>query len=101
MIVYNITVKVTWAIAKNWLVWEKTEHIPEMMHTGLINDYKIFQLLEQDEEEGPTFTMQFFFPSWENYETYIRVFAPALREKSLQRWNNQMIAFRTVMQLVN
>ncbi|MGN6494464.1 MAG: DUF4286 family protein [Agriterribacter sp.] len=101
MIVYNITAKVTWAIAEDWLAWQKLEHIPEMLNTGLINDHKIFRLLEQDEDEGPTFAMQFFFTSWENYERYISVFAPALREKSLQRWNNQTIAFRTVMQLVN
>ncbi|MBX2923650.1 MAG: DUF4286 family protein [Chitinophagaceae bacterium] len=101
MIVYNITAKVTWAIAENWLHWQKQEHIPGMLATGLITGYKIFRLLEQDEEEGPTFTMQFFFASWENYETYIRVFSPSFKELSLQRWGNQYIAFRTVMQLVN
>lgn len=100
MIVYNITAKVTWVIADDWFAWENEEHIPEMLATGLITEHKIFRLLEQDEEEGPTFTMQFFFPVWENYETYIRVFAPSIREKALQRWGNQFIAFRTVMELV-
>ncbi|MBX3256685.1 MAG: DUF4286 family protein [Chitinophagaceae bacterium] len=101
MIVYNITAKVTWSIAEDWLQWEKREHIPEMLGTGLIADYKIFRLLEQDEEEGPTFTMQFFFTSWENYERYTSIFSPSLREKALLLWGNRFIAFRTVMQLVN
>jgi hypothetical protein len=101
MIAYNITAKVTWAIAEDWLAWQKQEHIPQMLETALIADYKIFRLLEQDEEEGPTFTMQFFFVSWENYDRYIRIFSPALRAESLSRWHDQYIAFRTVMQLVN
>ncbi|MBS1748418.1 MAG: DUF4286 family protein [Bacteroidetes bacterium] len=101
MIVYNITTKLTWAIAEDWLAWQKKEHIPEMLNTGLITEYKIFRLLEQDEEEGPTFTMQFFFASWENYDTYIRVFAAALKAQALSLWNDQFIAFKTVMQLVN
>jgi hypothetical protein len=101
MIVYNITAKVTWAIAEDWLDWQKEEHIPQMLETALIADYKIFRLLEQDEEEGPTFTMQFFFSSWENYDKYIRIFSPDLRARSLSRWHDQYIAFRTVMQLVN
>lgn len=101
MIVYNITTKVTWTIAEDWLNWQKEKHIPDMLDTGLIADYKIFRLLEQEEDEGPTFTMQFVFTSWENYDTYIRVFAPVLRAQSLSRWNDQFIAFKTVMQLVN
>jgi len=101
MIVYNITAKVTWTIAEDWLAWQKQEHIPQMLETALIEDYKIFRLLEQDEEEGPTYTMQFFFASWENYDRYIRIFSPALRERSLSLWHDQYIAFRTVMQLVN
>lgn len=101
MIIYNITTKLTWAIAEDWLAWQKQKHIPEMLNSGLIMEYKIFRLLEQDEEEGPTFTMQFFFTSWENYDTYIRVFAASLKEQALSLWNDQFIAFNTVMQLVN
>ena len=101
MIVYNITAKVTWVIAEDWLDWQRQEHIPQMLETGLITDYKIFRLLEQDEEEGPTFTMQFFFASWENYETYTRNFSNNLRTLSQSLWGDQYIAFRTVMQLVN
>lgn len=101
MIVYNITAKVTWQVADDWLNWQREEHIPEMLATGLFSDYRIFRLLEQDDNEGPTFTIQFFADTWGKYEEYIRISASALRQKSVKRWGNQTIAFHSVMQLVN
>ncbi|MCC6289519.1 MAG: DUF4286 family protein [Chitinophagaceae bacterium] len=101
MVVYNITTKVTWQIADEWLKWQQEEHIPEMLATLLFAEHKIFKLLEQHEDEGPTFTIQFFFSSLGKYEAYMRLHAAALREKAINRWGNQSISFRTVMQLVN
>ncbi|MFT3749473.1 MAG: DUF4286 family protein [Agriterribacter sp.] len=101
MVVYNITTKVTWQIADEWLNWQQEEHIPEILATLLFADHKIFKLLEQDDDEGPTFTIQFFSDDVEKYEAYIRLHSARLREKAVKRWGNQSISFRTVMQLVN
>ena len=101
MIVYNITNKVMHEIVTEWLQWQKEEHIPEIMRTGLFTEYKFFRLLEQEEEEGLTFVVQYFTPSIENYQRYINEFAPALREKAMQKWGHQFVAFRTVMEVVN
>ncbi len=101
MIVYNITVKVTWKIADEWLAWQQEKHIPEMLATTLFATHKIFRLLEQDDEEGPTFTIQFFFTSVNEYEEYIHMHEASLRKKAVDRWGNQSISFHTAMQLVN
>lgn len=101
MVVYNITTKVTWQIADEWLKWQQEEHIPEMLATLLFADHKIFKLLEQDDDEGSTFTIQFFFSDVEKYETYIRLHSARLRDKAIRRWGDQSISFRTLMQLVN
>ncbi|MFT3949190.1 MAG: DUF4286 family protein [Agriterribacter sp.] len=101
MVVYNITTKVTWQIADEWVKWQQEEHIPEMLATSLFADYKIFKLLEQEDDEGPTFTIQFFFNAPEEYDAYIQLHSAVLREKAVRRWGNQSISFRTVMQLVN
>ncbi|MFT3703954.1 MAG: DUF4286 family protein [Agriterribacter sp.] len=101
MILYNVTTKVSWQIAEQWLSWQQTIHIPEMMGIGLFTAYKIFHLLEQDDEDGPTYAVQFFLDSIEKYEEYVRTCAPVLRQKSIDRWGNQAIAFRSVMRLVN
>lgn len=101
MIVYNITIKIPPAVEQDWIEWQKREHIPEVMATGLFTEYKFFRLLEQDESEGITYVVQYFSDSFENYEKYIEKHAPLLRDKVLKKWGDQFIAFRTVMQVVN
>jgi len=101
MIVYNVTVKVNWKILEKWLEWEIGEDIPAVLATGLFDDYKFFRLLEQDEEEGPTFIVQYFTRSLENYQKYIMEFAPARQETGRNKWGDGFIAFRTLMQLVH
>jgi hypothetical protein len=101
MIVYNITVKVNWSIAEKWLAWQKQEQIPGIMATGLFDDYTMYRLLEQDDMEGPSFTIQYFTSSSERYRQYIDQFAAAFMEKAFARWADGFIAFSTVMEAVN
>jgi hypothetical protein len=101
MIVYNITIKIEPAIEAEWINWQKLEHIPEVMATGFFTNYKFYRLLDQDEEDGITYIVQYFTPSIENYNKYIQQSAPLLRQKALDKWGNKFIAFRTIMQLVN
>lgn len=50
MFIYNITFRVNNSIAEDWLKWQKEEHIPEIIATGLFEDSKIYRLLNQDDE---------------------------------------------------
>ncbi len=98
MIIYNVTIKTEPAITADWINWMHTEHIPVMMETGLFSGYRFCRLLEQDEAEGITFTVQYFCTDMEQYTTYIREHAPAMREQGLRRFGGKFIAFRTVME---
>ncbi len=100
MIVYNVTSKVTWAIHDAWVQWMKEEHIPEVLATGCFTDAQFFRLLETEEEEGPTYTVQYFANSKELQEAYVAVHAASLRQKAFDKWGNQFIAFRSLMELV-
>lgn len=101
MILYNITLKVNPSIEEEWIRWLKEEHIPEIMATGLFTEYRFFRLLEQDDTEGKTFAVQYFAKNINDYREYIDKHAPLQREKSLKKWGNGFIAFRTVMQLMH
>jgi len=101
MIVYNISIKISHAIETEWLKWQKQEHIPEIMTLGYFTEYKFYRLLEHDEVEGISYVVQFFSTTLENYNQYIDEFAPLLRKKSFDKWGNQFIAFRTLMEVVN
>ena len=100
MIVYNVSQKINKSILKEWLTWQKEVHIPEIMSTGLFSDYKFYKLLDQDEEEGTTYVIQYFSDSRENYDQYVTRFAPGLREKSVKKWGDGVVTFQTVMHVV-
>lgn len=100
MLIYNVTIKVSPAIHESWLEWMKKEHIPEIMATGLFHDYRICRLLDQDDSEGPTYAVQYFTDTLENYHTYLQEHAGLLRQKSFDAFGDQFVAFRTVMQVV-
>lgn len=99
MYIYNVTIKVTHAIADEWIAWMQQEHLAEVVGTGLFDQYAFFELLEPllEEEEGRTFVAQYTTDSLVRYEAYITDFAPLLRDKGFARFGNQFIAFRSLM----
>jgi hypothetical protein len=100
MIVYNVTVKVEESIAGAWLQWLFNEHIPEIMNTGCFSGYKVVRLLEVDDSEGPTYAVQYNADSKADYNRYVSLHAPQLRQKAFDKWGNGFIAFNSVMQVV-
>jgi len=100
MIVYNSTIKVHPSIEAQWLQWQKEEHIPETMRSGLFTTYHIYRLLDHDDSDGNTYIIQYMAPELASYERYLDEFAPALLQKAFDKWGNQFIAFRTIMQVV-
>jgi Domain of unknown function (DUF4286) len=100
MIIYNVTINVTWAIHDQWLQWMKEVHVADVIRTGKFFDYKILRLLEVDETEGPTYAIQYYAKNKEDYYEYIKEFSAPMRKKGADLWGNQFIAFRSVMQVV-
>jgi len=98
LLVYNISQKVNQSIVNEWLLWQKEIHIPETMSTGLFSDFKFYKLLDQDDSEGSTYIIQYFAESKENYDRYIKMHAPLLREKAIKKWGDGFVAFQSLMQ---
>jgi len=100
MIIYNVTVKVDGAIADAWLQWLLAEHIPQMMETGCFTNHKVMRLLEADDSEGPTYAIQYYAHSMADYDRYIEMHAPLMRQRSIDTWGQRFIAFRSLLQVV-
>ncbi len=100
MILYNITYMVSHAIHDEWLTWMKTEHMPEIMSSGLFERNQLLKLLEVDEQEGVTYAAQFYTTSIQEYNTYTTKYAPALRLQANQKWGDQVLGYRTIMEIV-
>jgi Domain of unknown function (DUF4286) len=100
MIIYNVTTQVNWNIHEDWLAWMKQEHIPEVLATGLFTHHRLLRLIDVDETEGPTYAVQYFTSAKEKYDHYMASHARELREKVLQKWGEQVFAFRSLMEVV-
>ena len=101
MIIYNVTVKPNSDIADIWLQWMKEEHIPDIINTGCFKKATILRLVEVDDADGPTYAVQYHAESKTDYDRYIQLFADAMRKKAVDKWGNQFIAFRSVLQVVH
>lgn len=100
MIVYNITTKIAAGIEKEWLQWQKEESIPVIMATGHFTAFQLHRLLEQDDEDGITYVIQFTASGIEQYQEYIDTVATSLLEKAFDKWGDQFISFHSVMEVV-
>lgn len=101
MIIYNVTTKVNYSIAADWLTWLKEEHIPDIINTGCFSHAVILHLLEADDEEGITYAVQYHTENKAFYTRYVESNASLMRKKAMDKWGDKCIAFRSVMQVVN
>jgi len=100
MIAYNVTIKLDWMIHEDWLEWMRKEHMPEVVATGCFIRSYLFRILETDENEGPTYTAQYFAQSKADYNRYIEMHSALYRQKAFDLWGERFIAFRSLMELV-
>ena len=101
MFIYNVTTKVAAAIQEPWLIWLKEQHLIDMMATACFSDATILQLLEIDDEEGPTYAIQYKVESKSLYNRFVEKYAGGMRQKAFDKWGNQFIAFHSFMQVVD
>lgn len=101
MVVYNISLKVNKAVEDEWVNWQREEHIPDIMASGQFTEYKFYRLLEEEDDETATYIVQYFAVSLDNYHYFIKHVAPILRKKASDKWSDQFVAFRSVMQSVD
>ncbi len=99
-ILYNVTVKVEIEVHLQWLNWMKRVHIPEVMATGKFEEYKICRLMGVDEVDGITYAIQYLCPNMVTFQLYQEKDAYRLQKVHYQKFNDQFVAFRTVMQVI-
>ena len=100
-LIYNVTNKVSHHIHKDWLTWMRHHHIPAVLATGCFFKAVLLRLKGVDDEEGPTYAIQYHATGEADYERYLSDFAAPLRQETLDKWGDQFMAFRTVMEVVD
>lgn len=98
MILYNVTINIDKVVAGEWLHWMKYEHMPEVMATGLFVENKIFRLLEEEDNGGITYAVQYYADSMQDIQDYQINHAPELQAKLNDKYADQFVAFRTLLE---
>ncbi|NQV53325.1 MAG: DUF4286 family protein [Flavobacteriales bacterium] len=99
MIIYNVTVKVENDAHDEWLEWMKQKHIPDVMATGHFIDHQVAKVLV-DDEDGVTYAIQYKCESMTSLETYYATHAPELQREHAERYKDQFVAFRTLLEII-
>ena len=100
MFIYNVTIKIDWSVHDDWVHWMLHEHMNEMVETGCFTHSMLLRLLETDEKEGPAYAAQYFAESKADYNRYIETHSTAIRQKYFDKWGDNFVAFRSLMQIV-
>ena len=100
MIIYNVTVNIDHSIHNKWLQWMQNKHISDVLATGLFNNARLVKVLV-NEDEGATYSVQFFSDSKEKLNDYYQNHAPRLRQESLELFGDKMLAFRTELEVLS
>lgn len=100
MILYNVTIGIDKDIEAEWVAWMKTEHIPEILETGIFVHHKFYKVLSHDDDTSVSYCIQYFTKSIEQFNLYLKEHAPAFVEKHRIRFKDKHVAFRTLLEEV-
>lgn len=100
MILYNVTIGIDKEIEPEWVEWMKSEHIPDIMNTGIFEQYKFYKVLSHDDEASASYCVQYFTQTIEKFNLYLKDHAPAFVEKHRAKFKDRHVAFRTLLEEV-
>lgn len=100
MILYNITINIESEKEVEFITWMKQAYIPRVMQTGLFFEKRFFRLIQEDNGEGINFSAQFLAESMEDLQFFESKYASILRELIKDKFCNQFVSFRSVLESV-
>lgn len=100
MYLYNVTIKIDIDRADEWLSWMREKHIPDVMATNYFVEHRICRLVDEGDLEGVTFAIQYTCNTIDDFLAYKIKDAPALQRDHSEKFGNDFIAFRTLMEIL-
>jgi len=99
MIIYNVTVSVEESITSDWLHWMKSEHIPELMASKIFTKAQINRVIAEVDSNN-TFAIAYTCSEMKDLHRYQTQFSAQLQEKHIARYGDKVVAFRTIMEVI-
>jgi hypothetical protein len=99
MLLYNVTTIIEDATAEKWLQWMQEYHIPAVMESGKFVSHRLLRVLDSP-NEGVTYCTQYIVEHMADYLDYKEGSAPALEAEEAQKFENQLVSFKTLMEYI-
>lgn len=99
MFIYNVTINIEDSVKEDWIKWMREKHIPDVLATGCFVSHRICKVLHV-QDEGVTYSVQYFFKAMEDLNRYQQRFAPGLQREHQARYGEKAVAFRTLLEVV-
>lgn len=100
MILYNITFNVEQQIEKEWLTWIREHYFEYVLGTDLFIDVKLFRLLNETENDGITYSVQFYTDTLDKAEIYLEKYANKIVERHNEAFKYKHVSFMTLLESV-
>ena len=99
MYIYNVTINIAASVHEEFLIWIK-KHIPEVLATGKFTEARFSQVLVEEDMGGTTYSVQYTAKTRADLDAYYEEDAPRLREEGMKMFADNMLAFRTELNVI-
>ena len=100
MLLYNVTIGIDREIEAEWIRWMKAVHIPNVMASQIFTDYKFFKVLSAEDSDNPSYCIQYYVPTIEQFNVYLSQYAQPLMEEHRNKFSQQHAAYQTLLEEV-
>jgi hypothetical protein len=100
MILYNVTVNLAPELEQDWLQWVQKEHIPAMLATQKFVSAQLVKVYDEEQMATGSYAVQYKAENAMLLNAYLKEDAPRLRQQTKKRFGDQLIAFRTFLNIL-
>lgn len=101
MVIYNVTTHIEASVEQEWLHWMKVKHLPDMLATKKFIHSKIFKIVNQEDQGGVSYAVQYHCENKTLLDQYIKEDAVKLRKEGELKFGNRILYFRTELLLID
>lgn len=100
MIIYSVTISLAPQIEEDWRNWMIFKHLPDVMNTGMFLEKKMTKVIDGHEEGAINYNIQYTCESQEMLNEYQEKHAPQLQKEHGERFKENFISFRTILEVI-
>lgn len=101
MYILNITMNMENDVHEKCLEWLKPNIQKLLIDNGLISNFKVLKIMDEELHGGSTFTMQFQLPDMESISPFEEKYDLNIANYLYQNYKGQFVEFRTILKQVD